>query len=221
MKQATSVLNCSIDSLDACLMLLKWLSFYMFHDCFRMFLQARSWSLEGSLKLKNLFGYGEIWDASGAYGWDQASEISAGLSLPRLKAISTPLVARVLVLSQDWLKFSSYKERLLGLSFGLLSTARHNLAYNLTWRTLTDPTGMASKSVRRLLGHSLLSSIKYTYKIDHRDSHLRPTCGYAFLSSSQVGGLGPDSKSLRFIRQVQCSIFHHFQNEVPWINLIS
>ncbi|KAG1338049.1 SAM50-like protein SPAC17C9.06 [Cocos nucifera] len=163
--------------------------------------EARSWSLEGSVKLKNLFGYGDIWDASGAYGWDQASEISAGLSLPRLKAISTPLVGRVSLLSQDWLKFSSYKERLLGLSFGLLSTTRHNLAYNLTWRTLTDPTGMASKSVRRLLGHSLLSSIKYTYKIDHRDSHLRPTRGYAFLSSTQVGGLGPDSKSLRFIRQ--------------------
>ncbi|XP_008811682.2 SAM50-like protein SPAC17C9.06 [Phoenix dactylifera] len=163
--------------------------------------EARSWSLEGSLKLKNLSGYGDIWDASGAYGWDQASEISAGLSLPRFKAISTPLMARVSLLSQDWLKFSSYKEHLLGLSFGLLSTTHHNLAYNLTWRNLTDPSRTASKIVRRLLGHSLLSSVKYTYKIDRRDSHLRPTRGYAFLSTTQVGGLGPYSKSLRFIRQ--------------------
>ncbi|XP_073100773.1 uncharacterized protein [Elaeis guineensis] len=163
--------------------------------------EARSCLLEGSLKLKNLSGYGDIWDASGAYGWDQTSEISAGLSLPRFKAISTPLMARVSLLSQDWLKFSSYKEHLLGLSFGLLSTTHHNLAYNLTWRTLTDPSRMASKAVRRLLGHSLLSSVKYTYKIDRRDSHLRPTRGYAFLSTTQVGGLGPYSKSLRFFRQ--------------------
>ncbi|XP_072997881.1 uncharacterized protein [Typha latifolia] len=163
--------------------------------------ESRAWTLEGSLKLKNLLGYADIWDASGAYGWDQASEISAGISLPRFKAIPTPLMARVSLLSQDWLKFSSYKESLMGLSFGLLSTTHHDLIYNLTWRTLTDPSRMSSKSIRRQLGHNLLSSIKYTYKIDRRDSHLRPTRGYAFLSSSHVGGLGPDSRSLRFFRQ--------------------
>ncbi|XP_020114096.1 sorting and assembly machinery component 50 homolog [Ananas comosus] len=162
--------------------------------------EARSWSLEGSVKFKNLFGYADIWDASGSFGWDQTSEISAGLSLPRFKAISTPLMARVSLLSQDWLKFSSYKERLMGLSFGLISTRHHDLAYNLTWRTLTDPSRLSSNSIRRQLGHSLLSAIKYTYKIDQRDSHLRPTRGYAFLSSSLVGGLG-DSRSVRFFRQ--------------------
>ena len=165
-------------------------------------MQARSWSLEGSLKLKNLFGYGDILDASGAYGFDQTSEISAGVSLPRFKAISTPLMARVSLLSHDWLKFSSYKERLLGLSFGLISTRNHDLTYNLTWRNLSDPSRVSSKSIRRQLGHSLLSSVKYTFRVDHRDSHLRPTRGFAFLSTSQVGGLGPDSRILRFIRQV-------------------
>ncbi|CAL9153804.1 unnamed protein product [Musa hybrid cultivar] len=163
--------------------------------------EARSWSLEGSLKLKNLFGYGDILDASGAYGFDQTSEISAGVSLPRFKAISTPLMARVSLLSHDWLKFSSYKERLLGLSFGLISTRNHDLTYNLTWRNLSDPSRVSSKSIRRQLGHSLLSSVKYTFRVDHRDSHLRPTRGFAFLSTSQVGGLGPDSRILRFIRQ--------------------
>lgn len=166
-------------------------------------MQARSSSLEGSLKLKNLLGYGDIWDASGAYHFDQASEISAGVSLPRFKAIPTPIMTRVSLLSQDWLKFSSYKERLLGLSVGLISTGNHDLSYNLTWRNLFDPSRMSSKSVRSQLGHSLLSSLKYTYKIDHRDSKLRPTRGYAFLSTSQVGGLGPDSRLLRFFRQVK------------------
>ncbi|ONK61829.1 uncharacterized protein A4U43_C08F34020 [Asparagus officinalis] len=163
--------------------------------------EAKTWSLEGSLKLKNPFGYADIWDLSGSYGWDQTTEVSAGVSLPRFKAIPTPLSARVSLLSQDWLKFSSYKEHLLGVSFGLLSTRNHDLAYSLTWRHLTDPLRMASKSTRRQLGHSLLSSIKYTYKLDRRDSQMRPTKGYAFLTSTQVSGLGPDSKALRFIRQ--------------------
>ncbi|XP_010257075.1 PREDICTED: uncharacterized protein LOC104597307 [Nelumbo nucifera] len=163
--------------------------------------EARSWSLEGSLKLKNLFGYGDIWDGSWAYGWDQTSEVSAGLSLPRFKGLITPVVARISLLSQDWLKVSSYKERLLGLSVGLLSTRHHDLAYNLTWRTLTDPSQMSSKSIRKLLGHSLISSLKYTFKLDRRDSPLRPTQGYALVSTSQIGGLSPDSRSLRFLRQ--------------------
>ncbi|XP_068648146.1 uncharacterized protein [Aristolochia californica] len=163
--------------------------------------EAKSWLIEGSLKFKNLFGHGDIWKFSGAYGWDQTGEISTGLSLPRVKGLWTPVMARVFLLSQDWLKFSSYKERLLGLSVGLLSTQHHDLDYNLIWRTLTDPSHMASKSIRRHLGHNLLSSLKYTYKIDHRDSQLRPTRGYAFVSRSQIGGLGLDSKSLKFLRQ--------------------
>ncbi|KAK1271478.1 hypothetical protein QJS04_geneDACA006035 [Acorus gramineus] len=171
--------------------------------------EARTWSLEGSLKLKNTFGYGDIWDASLRYGWDQTSDISFGVSLPRFKSLSTPLMARVGLVSQDWLKFSSYKEQLLGFSVGLLTTKYHDLAYNLTWRTLTDPSSMSSKSIRRQLGHSLLSSLKYTYKVDQRNSQLRPTRGYAYALTTQLGGLAPDSRSLRFIRQeidLRCAI---------------
>lgn len=163
--------------------------------------EARAWSLEGSLKLKNLFGYGDIWDGSLAYGWDLTSEVSAGVSLPRFKKLVTPVTARLSLLSQDWLKFSSYKERALGLSLGLLSSRSHDLAYSLSWRTLADPSQMSSRAVRRQLGHSLISALKYTFKIDRRNSPMRPTRGYAFLSSSQIGGLLPDNRGLRFLRQ--------------------
>ncbi|KAL8050157.1 hypothetical protein ABFX02_06G065200 [Erythranthe guttata] len=163
--------------------------------------EARSWSLEGSLKLKNLFGYGDLWDGSVSYGWGQTSEVSTGVSLPRFKGISTPLSARISLLSQDWLKFSSYKEQALGLSLGLLSSGNHDLSYNLSWRMLKDPSQMSSHTVRRQLGHSLLSALKYTFKIDRRDSPMRPTRGHAFVSTTQIGGLFPDIRSLRFIRQ--------------------
>ncbi|KAK7311198.1 hypothetical protein RJT34_09180 [Clitoria ternatea] len=160
-----------------------------------------SWTTEGTLKYKNLLGYADLWDASLAYGANQATEVSVGVYAPRLKGLLTPLVARLSMLSQDWQEFSSYKEQLLGLSLGLISTKHHDLAYTLGWRILTDPSQMSSRSIRRQLGHGLLSSLKYTFKFDRRNSPIRPTKGYAFLSTTHVGGLTPDHRSLRFLRQ--------------------
>ncbi|GAU46891.1 hypothetical protein TSUD_133900 [Trifolium subterraneum] len=160
-----------------------------------------SWTAEGTLKYKNLLGYGDLWDASLAYGANQATEVSLGLYAPRLKGTSNPVVARLSMLSQDWQEFSSYKEQLLGMSLGLISTKHHDLAYTLGWRTLTDPLQMASRSVRRQLGHGLLSSLKYTFKIDRRNSPIRPTKGHAFVATTHLGGLTPDHRSLRFLRQ--------------------
>ncbi|EOY17711.1 Outer membrane OMP85 family protein isoform 1 [Theobroma cacao] len=163
--------------------------------------EARSSTVEGSLKYKNPFGYGDLWDGSLAYGCDHSAEVSAGVYLPRFKGLASPVTARAYLLSQDWLKFSSYKERSLGLSLGLFSTTHHDVAYNLAWRMVTDPSQMSSRSIRRQLGHNLLSSLKYTFKFDRRNSTLRPTRGYAFVSTTQIGGLAPDSRSLRFLRQ--------------------
>ncbi|PWA44465.1 hypothetical protein CTI12_AA526020 [Artemisia annua] len=163
--------------------------------------EARSWSLDGSLKLKNMLGYGDNWYNSLSYGWDQTTEVSAGVSLPRFMRLVNPVTARLSLLSQDWLKFTSYKEQTMGLSLGIISTRNHDLAYNLSWRTLTDPSQLASTSVRRQLGHNLLSHLKYTFKIDKRNSSVRPTNGFAFVSTSQLGGIFPDPRSVRYIRQ--------------------
>ncbi|XP_031248408.1 uncharacterized protein LOC116106205 [Pistacia vera] len=163
--------------------------------------EAKSSSVEGSLKYKNFLGYGDLWDASLAYGFDRSAEVSAGVYLPRFKGLVSPLTVRVSLLSQDWLKFSSYKEQSFGLSLGLFSSKHHELGYNLAWRTLTDPSQMSSRSIRRQLGHDFLSSLKYTFRFDKRNSHLRPTRGYAFVSTTQIGGLAPDNRTLRFLRQ--------------------
>ncbi|KAJ4830444.1 hypothetical protein Tsubulata_029849 [Turnera subulata] len=156
---------------------------------------------EVSASYKNLFGYGDMWDSSLSYGNDQKGEASVGVYLPRFKQLPTPVTARVSLLSQDWLRHSSFKDRSLGISLGLFSTKNHELAYNLAWRTLTDPSQMGSSPVRRQLGHDLLSSLKYTFKLDRRNSPMRPTRGYAFVSTTEIGGLAPDSRSSRFLKQ--------------------
>ncbi|CAI0377975.1 unnamed protein product [Linum tenue] len=163
--------------------------------------EARSSTVEGTLKFKNIFGHGDLWDGSFAYGWDNLAELSAGVHFPRFRGASFPLDVRAFLLSQDWLQFSSFKERSMGLSVALLSSTNHDLVYNLGWRTLTDPSQLASRSVRMQLGHSLLSSLKYTFKVDRRNSPLRPVRGYAFAATSQIAGLAPDSRCSRFLRQ--------------------
>ncbi|KAF3511342.1 hypothetical protein F2Q69_00003250, partial [Brassica cretica] len=177
--------------------------------------EAKSSSVEASLKYKNIFGYGDIWDGSVIYGCDNSAEVGMGMYLPRFKGLPTPFSSRLYLSTQDWLKFSSYKERSLGLSLGLLSSKYHELVYTVGWRNLIDPSRSASKSIRRQLGHSLLSALKYTFKYDQRDSYLRPTSGYAFSSTSQIGGLAPDSRSLRFLKQeidLRCAFPFGFYN---------
>ncbi|KAL0736524.1 hypothetical protein Bca4012_012734 [Brassica carinata] len=163
--------------------------------------QARSSSLEGSLKYKNIFGHGDIWDTSLAYGCDSSGEVGLGLYLPRFRGRPSPFTSRVYLSTQDWIKFSSYRERALGVSLGVLLSKNHELGYTLAWRNLIDPTQMASRAIRRQIGHSLVSDLKYSFKVDERNSALRPTRGYSFVSTSQIGGLAPDSRTLRFLRQ--------------------
>lgn len=170
-----------------------------------MSMQTRKWSLEGALKWKNLLGYGETWDGTGCYGLDTTSEVGVGLNYPRFRGWLAALQVRASHLTQDWSKCSSYKERLLGFSVGLVSDECHDVSYNLTWRDLRDPSRVGSQAVRQQLGHSLLSSVKYAFKLDRRNSALRPTKGFAFASTTQVAGLGFDSRLLRFVRQVRAS----------------
>lgn len=164
--------------------------------------QARSSSLEGSLKYKNIFGHGDIWDTSLAYGCDSSGEVGLGLYLPRLiRGRPSPFTSRVYLSTQDWVKFSSYREKALGVSLGVLLSKNHELGYTLAWRNVIDPTQMASRTIRRQIGHGLVSDLRYTFKVDERNSSLRPTRGYSFVSTSQIGGFAPGGRTLRFLRQ--------------------
>lgn len=132
-------------------------------------------------------------------------EVSAGVHLPRFIGLVTPLKARVSLLSPDRLKFSSFKEQSVGLSLGLLSNNNHDVACNFSLHTFIDPSEMSSTSVRRQLERGLNSSLRYTCKIDKRNSPLRPTQGFAFVSATQFGSVVPDYKRSRFFRQVHLS----------------
>ncbi|KAJ8443897.1 hypothetical protein Cgig2_032721 [Carnegiea gigantea] len=160
-------------------------------------------NVQGELKWKNLLGLADTWEGSVSYNKvDNAGEFSTKVSLPKLGDCVGPVSARTYLGSQDFLKSSSYKQHALGLALDLLNTKNHKLSYDLAWRTLTtDRSQTASKSVSRQLGHDLLSSAKYSYQVDQRDSIKRPTKGYAYSLITQLAGLFPDLRSTRFLRQ--------------------
>ncbi|GKB21974.1 hypothetical protein Tco_0855897 [Tanacetum coccineum] len=62
--------------------------------------KARYWSLDVSLKLKNVFGYGDNLYSSLSYDWDQTTEISTGVSLPKFMRLVNPVMAHLSLLSQ-------------------------------------------------------------------------------------------------------------------------
>jgi outer membrane protein insertion porin family len=172
--------------------------------------------LGSSIKLKNLLGYADIWDISTSYWWDQAPELSAGLTLPIIKYAPSPFVARISMFPQELFNMQSYKDRLMGLSFGLISTLNHNLSYDLSWRVLSDPMRVQPHLIQHWLSNGVLNSIKYMYNVDTRDSLVRPTSGYAFLSSSQFG-FTPTNWRSWFFHQV-CS---YLSRNVPFTFIIT
>ena len=54
----------------------------------------------------------------------------------------------------------------------------HTLSYELGWRHLTDPSRLASPSVKHQLGHSLKSAVRYIWRHDTFDDPIFPTQGF-------------------------------------------
>ena len=67
--------------------------------------------------------------------------------------------------------------------------------------SLRFATRLASKHIRHQLGHSLKSSVAYSYVADTRDSPTRPTRGALYRLRSELAGIGADPQMTRFFKQ--------------------
>lgn len=57
---------------------------------------------------------------------------------------------------------------------------RHAVGYDLSWRSLNDPSLKASPGVETHIGNKLKSAIKYTFQTRTLDDRLFPTRGWSF-----------------------------------------
>eukprot|EP00850_Spirogloea_muscicola_P012204 SM000078S22063 [mRNA] locus=s78:243695:246888:+ [translate_table: standard] len=161
---------------------------------------GREQTVEGNAKLRNAAGYCESVDAGVAYGQDTRNAYSVALDLPRFRGLPAALRTRAFQAWRDWERTSSHTELQRGLSVAL-AAEEHSVGYELTWRDTEDASARASRAIRRQLGHTLASSVKYSYARERRDSAARPTRGYALSFTSELGGVGLSPYLLHYFRQ--------------------
>ena len=98
-------------------------------------------------------------------------------------------------------RLSSFDETARGVSVTATGGGPATLAYELVFREINDPTRLASKAIRHQLGHSLKSSVAYSWVVDTRDRVTRPTCGALYRFRSELSGIGLDSQMTKFFKQ--------------------
>ena len=98
-------------------------------------------------------------------------------------------------------RLSSFDETARGVSVTAVGGGPARLEYQLVFREIADPTRLASKAIRHQLGHSLKSSLVYSYVKDTRDSPTRPSAGALYRFRSELAGIGADPQMTRFFKQ--------------------
>lgn len=94
------------------------------------YFQGRENSLEGSVSMRNAFGYAEQIEATIQRSREISNTFSLGLAVPR-----PSLRARIFQSNSNWQDLSSYIERLRGCQVST-DAGNHGIDYQLAWREL-------------------------------------------------------------------------------------
>ncbi|KAJ1643867.1 hypothetical protein J3B02_003535 [Coemansia erecta] len=146
-------------------------------------------------RVSNIWGGGESFEANYSRGSKTQAAFQGTLSAPldadprkRLEATANQaILANRPYSSHDELRRTlniAYKQDTFG--------GMHELCYSLSWRDICNLGLHASPSLRRDAGHSLKSSIAYTFSSDSRDSATVPTCGSYARVGTELAGIGGD-----------------------------
>ncbi|KAJ1933252.1 hypothetical protein EC988_009181, partial [Linderina pennispora] len=159
-------------------------------------------------RLNNMWGGGESLEANYARGTKTLGAFQGLLSVP---VNADPLRKVELTVHQatlDHRPYSSCDEvrRSVGLAYKVSrDRAQHELVYVAAWRELANLGFAASPSLRSEAGHTLKSSIAYTFTSDSRDSPTVPTTGNLVKTSVEVAGLGGDVQFAKALAEVQAN----------------
>lgn len=145
------------------------------------YVQGSEGTVEASCHVRNAMGRAETMSLAVEQGLTPANNTySLGVSLPRVfrKPYHADIKAQQVFTSKA--KWSSYVERLRGVRCSLVDDdGARSFSYELGWRTLSDPSMIASPGVIKHLGESIKSCA--TFSFASRNT----------LSSVEVGGIGP------------------------------
>ncbi|KAJ2156691.1 hypothetical protein GGF46_005020 [Coemansia sp. RSA 552] len=91
------------------------------------------------------------------------------------------------------------------LHFARFNRAVHELRYVASWRDICNLGSGASPTLRGEAGHTLKSSVSYTFAHDDRDSHTVPTRGSLVKATAEVAGLLGDVRFGKMQAEVQAN----------------
>ena len=157
-------------------------------------------SMEVSVGLNNALGYAEKLDVEFIKGHERSSSYTLAWNQPRVGNVDVDVVTRAFQQVSCSKRLSSFDETARGISVTAVGGGPATVDYSLVWREIADPTRLASKSVRHQLGHSLKSSVSYTYQVDERDRPVRPQAGYLARVRSELAGVGWDTQMTKFLK---------------------
>ncbi|KAI8326150.1 hypothetical protein GQ54DRAFT_139399 [Martensiomyces pterosporus] len=153
-------------------------------------------------RLNNIWGGGESFEANYARGSKTQASFQGVLSVPLHADPQRRFELSAHQANLDNRPYCAHDElrRTLGAAYRVRnSLGSHELLYSASWREICNLGKTASPSLRSEAGHTLKSSVAYTFIHDDRDSQTVPTCGNFVKTSTELAGLGGDvqfSKSL-------------------------
>ncbi|KAK9833542.1 hypothetical protein WJX81_003706 [Elliptochloris bilobata] len=175
------------------------------------YVEGTEGSVEATVGVCNAAGLGEEVEATAKVGSQSSSEGRLSVSRGRLGGRPLEGKAAVAQATHSYEPTSSFVERLRGGTVNVGSQeGEHAVAYELAWRTLTDPSRRASLPVRQQLGDHLKSAVSYALHRDRREVGydgfytsgclLRRGSGILGLASVELAGVGLDANLLRFAK---------------------
>ena len=163
--------------------------------------QSGEGSVEMSAGLNNAFGFAEKVDVEAIKGHERSSTYTLAWNQPRVNNLDVDVVTRAFQQVSTSTRLSSFDETTRGVAVAAVGGGPARVEYELAWREITDPTKLASKQIRHQLGHTLKSSVAYTYHVDERDRPSRPSAGYLARVRAELAGLGfVDPQATRFFK---------------------
>ncbi|KAJ1948443.1 hypothetical protein FBU59_001593 [Linderina macrospora] len=159
-------------------------------------------------RLNNMWGGGESLEANYARGTKTLGAFQGLLSVP---VNADPLRKVEVMVHQATLDHRPYTgcdevRRSASLAYKVSrDRGLHELVYTAAWRELTNLGVSASPSLRSEAGHTLKSSIAYTFTSDSRNSPTVPTAGNLVKASVELAGLGGDVQFVKTLAEVQAN----------------
>ncbi|KAJ1730184.1 hypothetical protein LPJ61_003156 [Coemansia biformis] len=144
-------------------------------------------------RLNNIWGGGESLEAIYSRGSKTQAAFQGTLLVPVDADPQKHVELRATQVALDARPYSAHDDvrRAVSSAFRAVDAAgrSHGLRYLAEWRELCNLGSAASPTLRADAGHTLKSSVEYTFVFDDRDSATVPTSGSIVRATAEVAGL--------------------------------